>query len=65
MGNNIRDFLQKMPDIDNSTHLYYPFLRLAEGILTECERDSFAVFVASNPQAGSVVRGSGGVRKVR
>jgi hypothetical protein len=65
MGNNIRDFLQKMPDIDNSTHLYYPFLRLTEGILTESERDSFAVFVASNPQAGSVVRGSGGVRKVR
>jgi hypothetical protein len=34
-------------------------------ILTESERDSFAVFIASNPQAGSVVRGSGGVRKVR
>jgi hypothetical protein len=41
------------------------YSKLAEGILTENERDSFAVFVASNPQAGSVVRGSGGVRKVR
>ena len=35
------------------------------GILTDDERDSFAVFIASNPHAGSVVRGSGGVRKVR
>jgi hypothetical protein len=34
-------------------------------VLTESERDSFAVFLASNPRAGSVVRGSGGVRKVR
>lgn len=35
------------------------------GILTEDERDAFAVFIATNPTAGSVVRGSGGVRKVR
>jgi hypothetical protein len=35
------------------------------GILTEDERDAFAAFVAANPTAGSVVRGSGGVRKVR
>jgi hypothetical protein len=34
-------------------------------ILTEAERDSFAVFIANNPSAGSVVPGSGGIRKVR
>ena len=34
-------------------------------ILAGDERDSFAVFIANNPQAGSVVRGSGGVRNVR
>ncbi|MEX2126056.1 MAG: type II toxin-antitoxin system RelE/ParE family toxin [Woeseia sp.] len=34
-------------------------------ILTEDEREAFAVFISQNPRAGSVVRGSGGVRKVR
>jgi len=34
-------------------------------ILTDNEREAFAVFIAQNPMAGSVVRGSGGVRKVR
>lgn len=37
----------------------------AGGVLAEDERDAFAAFIASNPLAGSVVRGSGGVRKVR
>ena len=31
----------------------------------EDERAEFAFFIALNPEAGSVVRGSGGVRKVR
>jgi mRNA-degrading endonuclease RelE of RelBE toxin-antitoxin system len=31
----------------------------------EDERAEFASFIALNPEAGSVVRGSGGVRKVR
>ena len=35
------------------------------GILTEDEREAVAVFISENPMAGSVVRGSGGVRKVR
>ena len=34
-------------------------------ILTDDEREAFAVFVSQNPKAGRVVRGSGGVRKVR
>jgi hypothetical protein len=34
-------------------------------ILTGDERDAIATFIAANPTAGAVVRGSGGVRKVR
>lgn len=35
------------------------------GILTEDERDAFAAFISANPMSGTVVPGSGGVRKVR
>ena len=35
------------------------------GILAEDERDAFAAFISANPMSGTVVRGSGGVRKVR
>lgn len=35
------------------------------GILTDDEREMFAVFIVGNPNAGSVIRGSGGIRKVR
>ena len=31
----------------------------------EDERAEFACFIALNPEAGSVIRGSGGVRKIR
>ena len=31
----------------------------------ENERADFASFIAQNPEAGAVIRGSGGVRKVR
>jgi hypothetical protein len=31
----------------------------------EDERADFAAFIAANPEAGAVIRGSGGVRKVR
>ena len=34
-------------------------------ILATEERDALAVYLSENPQAGSVVRGSGGVRKLR
>jgi len=36
----------------------------AEGVLTEDEREAFAVFIAQNPNAGSIVRGTGGVRVI-
>ncbi len=41
------------------------YSRKAEALLSDSEREDFAVFISRNPTAGSVVRGSGGVRKVR
>jgi hypothetical protein len=41
------------------------FQRLADGYWTEEERSAFVFFIASHPEAGNVVPGSGGVRKVR
>ncbi len=34
-------------------------------ILTDDEREALAVYISINPRAGSVVRGTGGVRKLR
>lgn len=41
------------------------YAKKVERILTNDQREAFAAFIAENPGAGSVVRGSGGVRKVR
>jgi hypothetical protein len=41
------------------------FQRLWPRYWDEDERGEFASFIASNPAAGAVMRGSGGVRKVR
>lgn len=41
------------------------FQRLWPHYWTEEERGEFAAFIAENPEAGDVVRNSGGVRKVR
>lgn len=41
------------------------YSRKAEALLNEDEREEFAVFISQNPSAGSVVRGSVGVRKIR
>jgi hypothetical protein len=41
------------------------YSRKAEGLLSDDEREEFAAFISQNPNLGSVVRGSGGVRKVR
>ena len=40
------------------------YSRKAEQILSEDERDAFAVYISKNPNAGVVVRGSGGVRVI-
>ena len=41
------------------------FERLWPLYWTEKEHDAFTVFLAENPNVGDVVKGSGGVRKVR
>ena len=41
------------------------FQRLWPRYWDEDERGEFAAFIALDPEAGSVIRGSGGVRKVR
>ena len=41
------------------------FSRLAADYWTEDERGAFAAFIASHPETGNVVPGSGGLRKVR
>ena len=41
------------------------FQRLWPRYWDEDERGEFATFIALDPEAGSVIRGSGGVRKVR
>jgi hypothetical protein len=41
------------------------YARKAADLLEEDERESIAAFVALNPMAGSVIPGSGGIRKLR
>lgn len=41
------------------------FVRYASEIWSESERQEFITFIATNPEAGAVIRGSGGCRKVR
>ena len=41
------------------------FTKKATDLLSEDEREEFAVFISQNPTSGSVVKGSGGVRKIR
>ena len=41
------------------------FQRLADVYWTEQQRSLFVSFIAANPDAGEVIPGSGGVRKVR
>ena len=41
------------------------FTRLWPDYWTEDERGEFAAFLATHPEAGDVIQGSGGVRKVR
>ena len=41
------------------------FARLSETVWTADERLGFVSFIAANPDAGDVVPGSGGLRKIR
>jgi hypothetical protein len=41
------------------------FVRYADEVWSEAERQEFITFIAANPEAGNVIRGTGGCRKVR
>lgn len=41
------------------------FLRQAKEVWTDSEHDDFVLYIAGNPEAGTVVPDTGGVRKVR
>jgi hypothetical protein len=41
------------------------FVRHAKEVWTEAERDEFVLYIAGNPEAGTVIPDTGGVRKVR
>src|SRR5690606_31230894 len=41
------------------------FASFAGDYWSDADREAFAVFIASNPEVGDVVPGSGGVRKMR
>jgi len=41
------------------------YLRAAERIFTEVERDGIVAMVSSNPECGELIQGTGGFRKFR
>jgi hypothetical protein len=41
------------------------FVRYASKVWSDAERQEFINFIAANPEAGDIIRGSGGCRKVR
>ncbi len=41
------------------------FVRQAEKIWTEAERETFIDFIARNPEAGDIIPETGGIRKIR
>jgi len=41
------------------------FVRQAEKVWTDAEREEFVGYIAANPKAGDVIRETGGIRKVR
>ena len=41
------------------------YLRRAAKLLSQSERDELVEYVAANPKAGDLIRGTGGIRKLR
>jgi hypothetical protein len=41
------------------------FVRYASEVWSDAERQEFINYIAANPEAGDIIRGSGGCRKVR
>jgi hypothetical protein len=42
-----------------------PFIRQAKRLLSRDERDGIITFLSRRPKAGVVIRGAGGIRKIR
>ncbi|MBV9742093.1 MAG: type II toxin-antitoxin system RelE/ParE family toxin [Hyphomicrobiales bacterium] len=42
-----------------------PYLEMVSGIMNEAERTAVVNMIASNPRAGDLIQGTGGLRKVR
>ena len=42
-----------------------PFIRAAADCLSDEERQAFIDYIARNPEAGDLIQGTGGARKVR
>ena len=42
-----------------------PFIRQAERLISKEERDDVITFLSRRPKAGILIRGTGGIRKVR
>ena len=41
------------------------YIKRVEKILSEDERDDLLYYLSSNPKAGNLIQGTGGVRKLR
>lgn len=41
------------------------FIKRVAGLLSDSDREALVVFLAGNPDAGAVVPGTGGIRKLR
>ena len=54
-----------MPNVPLTVVETPQFVRQADAVWDEAERQEFVDFIARNPEAGDVIPGTGGVRKLR
>ena len=54
-----------MPGVPVSVVETPQFVRQADDVWSDDERHEFVDYIARNPEAGDVIQGTGGVRKVR
>lgn len=59
------DYFRRMPSLPITMVETPTFRNKAERLLTHEERHELILHLATNPEAGAVMRGTGGVRKVR
>jgi hypothetical protein len=58
-------YILGMPGVPITVVEMPQFLRQAEDVWTEAEREEFVDYIARNPEAGDVIPDTSGVRKVR